>query len=81
MRPERGIEEFFGAVRTELHSMGLGEGSAIPGPAEGTGRSTTSAKSFSYAKTLLLVRNSSPHSRWHAATYRYLAVPRVLVSS
>jgi len=51
MGPEKGIEKFFGAVRTELHSMGLGEGSAIPGPAEGTGRSTTSAKSFSYAKT------------------------------
>jgi len=29
----------------------------------------------------LLVRNSSPHSMCHAATYRCLAVPRVLVSS
>ena len=31
--------------------MGLGEGGAIPCPAERTGRSTTPAKSFSYAKT------------------------------
>ena len=29
----------------------------------------------------LLVRSSSPHSTRLAATYKYLAVPRVLVSS
>jgi len=35
----------------------------------------------SYAGCRLLVRNSSPHSTRLAATYKYLAVPRVLVSS
>ena len=32
-------------------------------------------------RSRLLVRNSSPHSTCLPATYRYLAVPRVLVSS
>jgi len=36
---------------------------------------------FSSAGSRLPVRSSSPHSKCHAATYRYLAVPRVLVSS
>jgi len=40
------LKQMFGAVRTELHKMGLGGGGAIPCPAEETGLSTTSANSL-----------------------------------
>ena len=80
LQQEKGIGKIFAAVWTELHRKGLEGGTAIPCPAEETGLPTTHAKSFSYASRLL-VRNSSPHSTCHPATYRYLAVPRVLVSS
>ena len=73
---------FSNVIRTELHRMGLEGGGAIPCPAEETELSITPAKScFLMQDARLLVRSSSPHSTRLAATYKYLAVPRVLVSS
>jgi len=70
-RPERNCREW--DWKEEVRS---------PGPAEETELSITPAKScFLMHDPRLLVRSSSPHSTRLAATYKYLAVPRVLVSS
>ncbi len=73
LREEKYVENILNATRTELHRMGLEGRSAIPWRAEETELSITPSR--------LLVRSSSPHSMRLAATYKYLAVPRVLVSS
>ena len=73
---------FSNVIRTELPRVESEGGDAIPCPAEETELSIIPARScYSYAGCRLLVRSSSPHSTRLAATYRYLAVPRVLVSS
>ena len=61
---------------------GIGRISAISCPMEETERSIVPARScFPMQDDPKLVRRSSPHSTRLAATYKYLAVPRVLVSS
>jgi hypothetical protein len=75
LRKEKYVENILNAVRTGLHRMGLEGRGAIPCcPAEET-------VSFLIQYPDYLVRSSSPHSTRLAATYKYLAVPRVLVSS
>jgi len=60
----------------------IGRKKCDPQPAEETELSITPAKScFLMHDPRLLVRSSSPQSMRLAATYKYLAVPRVLVSS
>ena len=82
LRHEKYVENISNPARTELHRMGLEGRSAIPWPAEESELSITPAKScFLMHDPRLLVRSSSPHSMRLAATYKYLAVPRVLVSS
>jgi hypothetical protein len=83
LRHERYVENI-SRTRPERNctKMGLEGRSAIPWPAEETELSITPAKScFLMHDPRLLVRSSSPHSMRLAATYKYLAVPRVLVSS
>ena len=61
----------------------IGRRRAIPCPVERLKLSITTCSRlvFLMRDPRLLVRNSSPHSARLAATYKYLAVPRVLVSS
>ena len=72
---------FSNVIRTELPRVKLEEGDEIPCPAEETELSITPARCcYSHAGCRLLAAVPL-HSTRLAATYKYLAVPRVLVSS